>query len=589
MKFRWLLLSVLSAFLFSSPAEAGRLVFWRFDSNQNRLVFSTDEGVQPSAQLIPNPTRLVIDLPGTDLGRPTVNQRLGNIIRNLRVGQFAPGVTRLVIELAPGYTVDPQQIKVRGASPTQWSVDLPTPQRIVIPPSNPQQNNQSSTPNPPTSNNSNSGFQYLRVTQNGLFVRLDGRNVGKIRSRRSRDRRRIDFEIEGVTLPRDLAAQTLSVNRYGVSQVQFAQTSASPAKALISLNVGQDSPDWQASVSRFGGLVLVPKGGINVSSTRNPNPPSNPSSSKQATINAVELANNDTQLLIRADRRIAARGTWNRREGAYEIRISNAKLAEPIRGPELDTNSPVSRLRIRQENSRTVLILVQSAPGIQIGELNQPSSELLSLQLQRPIKVDLPPRGNQTGNPQIPQNVIPNNRILVAIDPGHGGKDPGAIGIGGVQEKNIILPISQQVAQLLQQRGVQVKLTRASDFFVSLDGRAQIANRAGANLFVSIHANAISLSRPDVNGLETYYYQSGQRLAQTIHRSILRRVNIRDRGVRRARFFVLRKTTMPSVLVEVGFLTGNEDSANLRNPNYRRQMAEAIANGILEYIQQNRL
>lgn len=175
------------------------------------------------------------------------------------------------------------------------------------------------------------------------------------------------------------------------------------------------------------------------------------------------------------------------------------------------------------------------------------------------------------------------------IDPGHGGQDPGAIGIGGLQEKDVILPISIMVKQYLEQQGIQVSLTRDSDFFVSLDGRTTMANRAGADLFVSIHANAISMSRPEVNGVETYYYQSGQRLAQMIHNSILRRINIRDRGVRTARFYVLRNSNMPSVLVETGFVTGRDDAPNLANPTFRQQMAEAIALGILEYIQQSGL
>ncbi|MBE9128480.1 AMIN domain-containing protein, partial [Coleofasciculus sp. LEGE 07081] len=141
MRFRWLLLlsSFLSIFLFSSVAQARQLLFWRFDSSQNQLVFTTDEGVQPRAQLIANPTRVVIDLPGILLGRPTANQQVGGAIREVRVGQFDNQTTRIVIELAPGYTLDPQQVKFKGASPTQWTVDLPTPQRTAVSPSPPPQ------------------------------------------------------------------------------------------------------------------------------------------------------------------------------------------------------------------------------------------------------------------------------------------------------------------------------------------------------------------------------------------------------------------------------------------------------------------
>ncbi|MEM9136820.1 MAG: N-acetylmuramoyl-L-alanine amidase, partial [Cyanobacteria bacterium P01_F01_bin.42] len=109
---------------------------------------------------------------------------------------------------------------------------------------------------------------------------------------------------------------------------------------------------------------------------------------------------------------------------------------------------------------------------------------------------------------------------------------------------------------------------------------------ARANAFVSIHANAISASRPDVNGLETYYYatSSGYRLARNIHTSILRNVSIGDRGIRQARFYVLRQTTMPAVLVETGFITGARDSRNLKSKSYQQQIAKGIADGIISYL-----
>jgi beta-lactamase class A len=114
--------------LLAAPAQADTLQNWRFDDRQNRLDFSTDEDVQPTAQLLANPSRLVIDLPGIKLGRPKLTQSIGGAVQSLRIGQFDARTTRLVVELAPGYTIDPQQIKVRGTTPTQWSVQLPQPQ-----------------------------------------------------------------------------------------------------------------------------------------------------------------------------------------------------------------------------------------------------------------------------------------------------------------------------------------------------------------------------------------------------------------------------------------------------------------------------
>ncbi len=175
-------------------------------------------------------------------------------------------------------------------------------------------------------------------------------------------------------------------------------------------------------------------------------------------------------------------------------------------------------------------------------------------------------------------------QLTVVIDPGHGGGDPGAIGIGGLREKDINLTVSRRVQATLAAQGINVLMTRSDDSEVELEPRVVFADRADADVFVSIHSNSISLSRPDVSGLETYYYSSGQRLAQTIHDNILQRTSLRDRGVRTARFYVLVRTSMPAVLVETGFVTGSEDAARFRDPQALDVLADAIAAGILQYL-----
>jgi N-acetylmuramoyl-L-alanine amidase len=625
-RFRWLLLlsSFLSVFLYTSAAEARQLLFWRFDRAQNQLVFTTDEGVQPRAQLIANPTRLVIDLPGTRLGRPTVNQQVGGAIQEIRVGQFENQTTRIVVELAPGYTLDPQQVQFRGLSPTQWTVNIPDPQRISSLPSPPpsvrtvnpersrrvpdRQSPQPSSPRTVTVETSATQVDSFQVTRNGFFIHTDGGEPDQIKVKRSRDRRQIEIEVEGLNLSRSLVEQTLDVNRYGVSQIQFQRLKDSPPLTRITLNVDRDSPDWQALYSDVGGLVIIPRGTSASSLESRSNASGNvlvsyPSRSQtsnrrvsinqQATIQSVELGNNQTQLLIEADRNIQATSRWDANERAYRITIPNAQLTDQVKGPQLTANSPLSRVLLRQQDSNTVVILVQPSSGTQIGSLNQISDRLLALPIQR-RQATLPPRESIPVPPPSPSPTsptsfptVPNSRIVVMVDPGHGGKDPGAVGIGGLREKDVILPIAQEVAALLEKQGVQAVLTRNSDYFVDLAPRVTMAERVNANLFVSIHANAISLSRPDVNGLETYYFSSGQRLAQTIHNNILQTVPVQNRGVRRARFYVLRKTSMPAVLVEVGFVTGRDDSAKLNNSTHRSQLAQAIARGILQYIQQN--
>lgn len=130
-KVHWLLPSFVSVVLLTYPAKADTSVSWRFNANQNQLDLTTDEGVQPRVQLIGDPTRLVIDLPGVNLGHPQTKERVGSVIQEIRVGQFDSDTTRMVIELAPGYKLDPTKVRVRGESPTHWFVQLPTPERVA--------------------------------------------------------------------------------------------------------------------------------------------------------------------------------------------------------------------------------------------------------------------------------------------------------------------------------------------------------------------------------------------------------------------------------------------------------------------------
>lgn len=176
-------------------------------------------------------------------------------------------------------------------------------------------------------------------------------------------------------------------------------------------------------------------------------------------------------------------------------------------------------------------------------------------------------------------------RVLVMLDPGHGGVDPGAVGIGSLQEKGVVLAVAQHVAAALHAQGIAVQMTRQSDQTVDLQPRADMATAAGATVFVSIHANAVNMQRPEVNGLETYYYsEAGQVLAAALQRQVLSTMAMNDRGVRQARFLVLRRTAMPAALIEIGFVTGATDAPKLRDPRWQAQMGQSIAQGILNYL-----
>ncbi|BCL36829.1 N-acetylmuramoyl-L-alanine amidase [Nostoc sp. MS1] len=623
MKLHWLLSGTVGTILLlSSPTLAARLDSWRFDANQNRLEINTTGAVQPKAQLIFNPTRLVIDLPDTAFGQPQSTQQIGGTIRAVRVGQFDPQTARIVVELSPGYTIDPQQIKFVGISPSRWSVQLPTPtfQRVASQTEIVQQpvptipsdsvdggsalsprNVYSVTPTTPERPVNNiasvTQIESLRVTGDGFFVRTRG-GTPQIQVNRTDDRRLININVAGASLSPSIQ-QDLPVNRYGVNSIQFTQTS--PQTVRISMQVDRNSPDWRVTNSSVGGFIILP--GRNLANLSQSNTPNNISTNANspAIIQAIELADNGTQLLIRSDQPVSARGGWDRASGLYRITINNANLSPRVTGPVFNANSPILRVRLQPQANNTVVVLVQPAAGVQVGELNQLSNQLLALELQRsrqlipPIGLPPLPSPNRNQLPDtnidnpinVPQPIsrpVPRGRLLVVIDPGHGGKDSGAPGLGGLLEKDVVLPIGRKIASILEQNGVQTILTRDADFFVELQGRVDIAERANATLFVSVHANSVD-GRPDVNGLEVYYYDSGYGLAETVRKTILQNIGtLKDRGTRKARFYVLRKSSMPSILVETGYMTGNEDNPRLGSPEYQNRMADAIARGILQYL-----
>ena len=182
---------------------------------------------------------------------------------------------------------------------------------------------------------------------------------------------------------------------------------------------------------------------------------------------------------------------------------------------------------------------------------------------------------------------VKRNKFYVVIDPGHGGADPGAIGIGGIKETDVVLDVAKIVKNLLSDKGVKVRLTRDNEMDLDLSPRVSFANRTDADIFVSIHANASRGKRRDINGLETFYYRGwrGRLLAKRIQKQILRvSPGSPDRGVKQGRFYVIKNTRMPAVLVEIGFLTGRLDARRLEKITHRKRLAYAIAKGILEYL-----
>src|SRR5207253_8009905 len=167
----------------------------------------------------------------------------------------------------------------------------------------------------------------------------------------------------------------------------------------------------------------------------------------------------------------------------------------------------------------------------------------------------------------------------IVVDPGHGGFDRGGIPGQQVPEKMMTLDVSLRLKPLLEKAGYKVVLTRDTDVFVPLGTRVAMANSYPNAIFVCIHFN--SATRSGANGIETYFYSTESApLAASIHSAVVGGAPSENRGVRRRGYFVLRRTTIPAVLVECGFLTNPTEAEFAQTTAYRQKLAQEIARGI---------
>jgi N-acetylmuramoyl-L-alanine amidase len=630
-----------------APVRAGELSSWRFDPSNNRLEFSTETGVQPRAQLVTGPTRLVIDLPGTTWGRSQVLEDLsGGSFKNLRINQYDENTARIEVELAPGYTIDPEQVQFRGISPTQWTVQLPQPKRednasgtaITQAPA-PEASNRpasaaitrSTQPATPTSrtapsiaraeqqpapqaatpaeDDSMTQVDAVRMTGGGLLVQTRGATPDIKLEPGDNDSRFVTLTIRNAQLTNsELNNQRIAVNQFDVRNIEVEQRSRN--RVRIKFQVTRASGEWRAT-NVSGGIAVQPSSRTVVPTTAAvgtprtamvaQTPPATPTATAEEPATIQEIGFNDTnsQLLIQSDRPVSANGQW--KNGLYEVTLSPARLGSGVNVPAVASDSPLLRARVYQADDQTVIISMHPRTGTLFSGLTTVSSNVMALGIGRSTTASTgsadstaaalrlhntrPQATGRDPSPSAPLSSLQNGRTVVVIDPGHGGSDPGAVGIGNIQEADVVLEIARQVASILEQQGVQAVLTRTSDVDVELEPRVDMAEQINASLFVSIHANAIDMSRPDVNGTSTYFFSSGESLAQTVQNAIVQGIGMQDRGIHSARFYVLRKTSMPAILVETAFVTGGDDAKKLADPSWRSQMATAIANGVLQYLQ----
>ncbi|MCP4005329.1 MAG: N-acetylmuramoyl-L-alanine amidase [bacterium] len=305
----------------------------------------------------------------------------------------------------------------------------------------------------------------------------------------------------------------------------------------------------------------------------------------------------------------------------FYIDIEDTWIEAPNREPLAGTkDSPVRTVRGGQnmlKRARVVMELDGRDAGHRVFHLQKPFRIVADVFNGKPAPKQVKSYGGEDFDSR------PVRRIV--IDPGHGGKDPGAIGSGRVQEKKVVLEISKELRKQLERAGFEVFMTREKDVFISLEKRTAIANKLHADVFLSIHANASPDKR--THGVETYLLDTrydrqtarvaarengttvGQlselqkilaslrlgynerfaaRLAQSVQTSLLGSLGkkfrgTRNLGVKRGPFLVLFQANMPAVLVEVGFVSNRNEARNLKTPGFARAAARGIAGGIVGY------
>lgn len=315
-----------------------------------------------------------------------------------------------------------------------------------------------------------------------------------------------------------------------------------------------------------------------------------------------------------------------------------AVASSPSKTPSL------SDVRVAQFDKQTVRVVIVADKKAKFGIVEQRDSIMIKLIDDTPkasiaenIIKQLPPvkeedKAEEPKKEDEPTTFISAKKKTVVIDAGHGGKDPGALS-GGVHEKDIVLKVAQILGDMLEKKGYKIHLTRGNDIFIELQERTSYANKKNADIFVSIHANAIDIRHSDpakFHGIETYFLSparsekakkaaekengvglmdafsketflnflnrekivASNKLAIDVQRGMLgyarsKYKDTTDGGVKEAPFWVLVGAQMPAVLVELGYLTHEGDLEKLREDYYKALLAKGIMEGIENYFQNN--
>ncbi len=265
---------------------------------------------------------------------------------------------------------------------------------------------------------------------------------------------------------------------------------------------------------------------------------------------------------------------------AKQLNPNVYKFSFPVKSNQtVDCYETLNTSQLRLVFTKPVVVPRPTIPTMPKEQVKKPESLTDLIVVPQPKKEKKPKRQPKVEN--LVSSKIKNKRII--IDPGHGGNDTGAIK-NRVYEKDLTLEISQRVRDILKSRGLKkVLLTRDTDKTLSLADRVEFANSRNADIYVSIHINASV--KTEINGIETHYYtQNGYNVAKIMHKELMQNVDAEDRGLFKSKFYVINHTEAPAVLLELGFISNDQERNALTSTKRQEDSANAIAEGIINYL-----
>ncbi len=425
---------------------------------------------------------------------------------------------------------------------------------------------------------------------------------------------RIYFDLHGTRLPPELAGKAFNVTDDGyLKRIRAAQYTADIARIVFDVN---DVKDYTAFLlPNPYRLIIDIHGGEKA-----------PATSSAASASAPARANTTSPLTLGQQQTNAGRGVVGPSVTGRQTPVVRPSAGAPdthtVTGRDVASlsNAPDTQHATLQPTSQPIAIAtavpVQSAKSRRHGMKSDASVSVTPVHAASPTS-----DGQRTL-----QRALGLKIGRIVIDPGHGGHDSGTIGADGIMEKDVVLDVALRLGTLLHDKlGAEIIYTRSDDTFIPLETRTAIANKAQADLFISIHAN--SSDDETARGVETYYLNftaqpdaldvaarenavsdqgvhqladlvkkitlkdkidESREFASDVEQSLydgLRKGNegLKNRGVKKAPFVVLIGANMPSILTEISFVTNSKDAAQLRTPEYRERVAESIYRGISNY------